>query len=53
VKVHRERREERRVIQQRIDPGQLRRQPQHLLRQQRLPQRGLIAYGAEHGLDPF
>jgi hypothetical protein len=45
--------EERRIIQQRIHPGQLRRQPQHLLRQQRLPQRHLIAYGTEHGLDPF
>jgi hypothetical protein len=52
--MRRERREERRVIQQRINPGQLLRKPQHLLRQQRLPQRRLIAYSAEHdGLDPF
>ncbi len=53
VEVRRERGEERRVIQQRIHPRELGRQPQHLLRQQRLPQRGLIACGAEHGLDPF
>jgi hypothetical protein len=53
VEVRRERREERRVIQQPIHPRQLGRQPQHLLRQQRLPQRALIAYGTEHGLDPF
>ncbi len=41
-----ERSEKHRVIQQRIDPRQLRRQPQHLLRQQGLPQRHRIAYGA-------
>ena len=54
VEVARERGEEYRVIQQRIHPRQLLRQLQHLVRKQRLRQRGLIAYGAEHdGLDPF
>jgi len=49
-----ERREERRVVQQRVHPGQLRGHPQHLRRQHRLPQRRLIAYRTEHdGLDPF
>jgi len=54
MEMRRERREERRVIQQRVDPGQLLRQPQQLRRQPRLPRRRPIAYRTEHdGLDPF
>jgi hypothetical protein len=52
--VRRERREERRVIQQRIHPRQLIRQPQQLHRQLQLPRRRTIAYRTEHGgLDHF
>ena len=54
VEVRRERREERRVIQERIHPRQLLRQPQQLRRQQRLPRRHRTAYSAKHdGLDHF
>jgi hypothetical protein len=54
VEVRRERREERRIIQQGIHPRQLLRQPQHLRRKQGLPQRRPIAYRTEHDdLDPF
>ena len=54
VEVRRERREERRIIQQRIHPRQLLRQPQQLRRQQRLPLRRRTAYSAKHGdLDHF
>ena len=46
--------EERRIIQQRIHPRQLLRQPQQLRWQQRLPRQPAIAYGTEHdGLDHF
>ena len=46
--------EERRIVQQRVHPGQLLGQPPHLLGQQRLPQRALIAYSTKHdGLNPF
>ncbi len=52
--VERRMAQEHRVIQQRIHPRPLHRQPQHLRRQQGLPQRRPIAYGAEDdGLDPF
>jgi hypothetical protein len=54
VEVRDERCEERRIIQQRIHSFELRGKPQQLLRQHRLEQRRLIAYGTEHdGLDPF
>jgi hypothetical protein len=54
VEERHERNEERRIIQQPIDPGQLRGQHQQLIREHRLPQRHLIAYGTKHdGLDPF
>ncbi len=54
VEEQRERREEHRIVQQRIHPRQLRRHPQHLRRQHRVPQRRLIAYRTEHdGLDPL
>jgi hypothetical protein len=49
-----ERREERRIIQQSVHPGQLLGQPEQLLREHRLEQRRLIAYRTKHdGLDPF
>jgi hypothetical protein len=54
MEVRRERREEGRIIQQRIHPRQVLRQPQHLRRSPQLPLRRPIAYRAEHdGLDPF
>jgi hypothetical protein len=54
VEQRHERREEHRIIQQSIDPGQLLGQSEQLLREHRLEQRRLIAYRTKHdGLDPF
>jgi hypothetical protein len=54
VEEHRERCEEHRVVQQRVDPRKLDRQHQQLGRQNRIPQRRLVVYSSEHdGLDPF
>jgi hypothetical protein len=44
-----ERGEEHRIVQQRIHPGQLHRQPSQFIRQNRFPQRRLITYGTQHG----
>ena len=42
------------IDQQHVDPREFLRQPQHLIRQQRLSQRLLIAYRTkDDGLDPF
>jgi hypothetical protein len=42
------------IIEQSVHPGQLRWHHQRLNRQQRLPQRRLIAYRSQHdGLDPY
>ena len=42
------------INQQHVDPREFLRQPQHLIRQQRLSQRLLIAYRTkDDGLDPF
>ena len=43
-----ERSEERRIVQQHIDPGQFGRKLAELVRQDRFPQRRLISYGAQH-----
>jgi hypothetical protein len=54
IEIGSERREEHRIIQQRIHPSQLGRQHQQLRRQNRVPQRRLVTYSSEHdGLDPF
>ncbi len=54
VEERRERREDHRIVQQRVDPSPLRRHPPHLRRQHRLPQRRRIAHRTEHdGLEPF
>jgi hypothetical protein len=46
--------EEPHIIEQRINPDQLGRHHQRLRRQQRLPQRRLIAYRSQHdGSDPY
>ena len=42
------------VIEEPIDRLELDRHPQHLGRQNRLPQRGLLVYRSQHdGLDPY
>ena len=48
VEERHNRSEERRIIQQRIDPRQLPGKPPQLLRQDRLPQRRLITYSTKH-----
>ena len=48
VEERHERGEEHRIVQQRIHPGQLDRQPAQLFGENRFPQRGLITYGTEH-----
>jgi hypothetical protein len=54
IEMRHERREEHRIVQQRIHPGQLARHHQRLRRQDRVPQRRLVVYSSEHdGLDPF
>jgi len=54
VETRHERGEERLIREQRINASQLLGQPLQLLRQNRLPQRALIAYSTKHdGLNPF
>jgi hypothetical protein len=54
IEMPSERREEPRIVQQRIHPTQLDRQHQQLDRQNRIPQRRLLVYSSEHdGLNPF
>jgi hypothetical protein len=48
IEERRERRKEHRIIQQRIDPGQLLGQPQQRRRQRRLPPAHLLGPGPEH-----
>ena len=54
IKEGAERLKEARVVQQLVDFGEARRQAQGALRQDRLPQGRLRAYGSQHdGPDPF
>ena len=52
VEERHERHEEHRVIQQRVDPSELLRQPQHLRRQHRLPQTHVPSSRPQHPLPP-
>src|SRR4051812_31278661 len=54
MEVRLERREEHRIIQPCVYPGQLTGQNQRLRRQDRIPQRPLVICSSDHnGLDPF